>query len=825
MSVAVHGDHATTYTCRCLNVSIHTATTDTAPPESVDDPAYKQVFVGEGIEIKHPQLTLRSRKRVSAVSGTNRYSRYTTLKCLVCNIPVYRVFQTIPSDVEGKDGPILPSEDYVEKEIMKSPNGWVEVSKDLWTGEAVTKAQTGASYSSLFDLIVPPIAPTEPKSTNNGHNIPRDSSRSRSPPPKQTTYFCNIKPVLPPPPFTPSHPAFLHMAQLAEQESHARRQAAENYVAEIVRQKTEEIERGDAATRQQVEALWRKFGESMKEVHLDSPFSPRTTLRRSSRSRERPGRSLSPSHVSRVAVKDFVPVPVPARMHTSPLQRPSALSASLVTSNFHHPRAAIREQSPPGQDSGSPASESTKTISTQSGSSTLVQPVASESVNILNFRRNIDDTINTQASYRYFRNMEEDIARVKQRREEQSKAAVSENPTEAAPNANGETPTTSRAAGNVPNTGNTEAPDTTPQRGRQAKGKRKVTFDVEPDVPKARRKSQGEQGTESADVFEDSRGTDMIFDIEDLEGDDKKAAQPPPSLPLLEQPTISRPTRLGRARPQVMPEALAGLRPASLPAPSHIRPLRSQPGVDSSSSSAIMFSLPQNSVLARRPPRANGTKSPTSPTKAGGPSDQRGSRNGEMRNRPTIPRGSTVASSIIPEESETETTDTNSENGGSKSNQPVTGASDDDDESEDDLAPLPNLNLVGGPGSLPIHILLKTQAREPLTLASYRPETAIPQEQQEASADTTVNGGHKVSSASIRNAVYAERDRLRSMDPGTQDFQVFESGDEDESDDEDPERARVEAYLSTTRGRRQALRILQARSELPDSGMWRSLAN
>jgi hypothetical protein len=75
---------------------------------------------------------------------------------------------------------------------------------------------------------------------------------------------------------------------------------------------------------------------------------------------------------------------------------------------------------------------------------------------------------------------------------------------------------------------------------------------------------------------------------------------------------------------------------------------------------------------------------------------------------------------------------------------------------------------------------------------------------------------HPLPSASYRRASYAARDRSRSLDPGTLDF---ESGVDDDVIDADEGDAG-----SLSRGRRRALKILQARSELPDEGMWRSLA-
>lgn len=37
--------------------------------------------------------------------------------------------QTVSPDVEGGEGPVLPTDDWVENEVLKSATGWVEVSK------------------------------------------------------------------------------------------------------------------------------------------------------------------------------------------------------------------------------------------------------------------------------------------------------------------------------------------------------------------------------------------------------------------------------------------------------------------------------------------------------------------------------------------------------------------------------------------------------------------------------------------------------------------------------------------------------------------------
>lgn len=77
----------------------------------------------------------------------------------------------------------------------------------------------------------------------------------------------------------------------------------------------------------------------------------------------------------------------------------------------------------------------------------------------------------------------------------------------------------------------------------------------------------------------------------------------------------------------------------------------------------------------------------------------------------------------------------------------------------------------------------------------------------------------------MRKASYAERDRRRSMDPGALDFA---EEDEDEYDEDDDGAAGPGGQPGTyvgERGRQRALKILEARSKIPDSGMWRSLAS
>ena len=62
--------------------------------------------------------------------GTSQYSRFTILTCLLCGLPIYRVFQTISLEIQGKESVLLPTDNWVEHEILKSASGWIQVHKD-----------------------------------------------------------------------------------------------------------------------------------------------------------------------------------------------------------------------------------------------------------------------------------------------------------------------------------------------------------------------------------------------------------------------------------------------------------------------------------------------------------------------------------------------------------------------------------------------------------------------------------------------------------------------------------------------------------------------
>jgi hypothetical protein len=114
--------------------------------------------------------------------------------------------------------------------------------------------------------------------------------------------------------------------------------------------------------------------------------------------------------------------------------------------------------------------------------------------------------------------------------------------------------------------------------------------------------------------------------------------------------------------------------------------------------------------------------------------------------------------------------------------------------------------------SLPVHI--RPLARNRPTL---EPKTSLTDKEGILVPPLHVKTSRLNSATAIRKAMYAERDRIRPIDPGpTLDF-----NEQDEIEDEEDSHVADDGG----RGRRHALSILQARSVIPEAGMWRSMTS
>ena len=335
-----------------------------------------------------------------------------------------------------------------------------------------------------------------------------ETQPSNSPEPPTQTCLPELRSLFFPPPFTPSHPIFVHLASIANNESQHLRATAQQRIADLVKAETAGIEAREQELKHQVEVLWKSFRNHLNTLQQEQQQTSnvvRSPLSRSSGFT--PNKLGAPiASPSSVTIRNFNPVPIsPPLSPPSSVPRISALSASLATSTFHHPNANQVRSSPPAYSPDSYRSVSSRSLSTQSKSSTLVpDAVPITRSNVLQFGRNINDTINTQASYKYFVNVEEDN---KRREAEAAKRAQQTQPSQAVSgvHTNGNSKHDTIQTPNAPTPtedGSAKHEEATSPRGRD-KGKRKVTFDVEPAVIKI---EEDEKVEEDVTAEQDPRG-------------------------------------------------------------------------------------------------------------------------------------------------------------------------------------------------------------------------------------------------------------------------------------------------------------------------------
>ncbi|KAJ7498470.1 hypothetical protein FB451DRAFT_1384279 [Mycena latifolia] len=811
------GPQSPAYACGCLNVRITPVPQFSEPPDlPLSTPEFNHVHVAdEGISVAHPQVTLRIRTR-GELTSRHRRARYTSLTCLVCQVLVYRVHQIVSLDADGRDGPLMPTEDWVEQDILKSPSGWIEVHKQCLTGDAIVRAEASPQYSALFSLAIP-IAASPPAT-------PQPASEDAPP----VSYLTHLSPLFLPPPFTPAHPVFVHLASLAKAESDAQRAAVEAYMAEVMRTKTAQLANTEALLRQQVETVWRKFREGLQSVEpldtsaLASPRSPRSPRSPASRAASGTvGTPASPtiSGTPVAVVREFVPLQVAPTRQARPAAI-SSLSASLATSGFHHPRA---QQQPQGEPT-SPArpestlSSSSRTLSgssiTLAGSPRALHPppapvrVFEEGASVLQFGRKLDEDINTAASYTLRRSQKDGrpmrrlgvlVTAAPQRDASRSRgrAEYREREGEERRRKNG-------VGGSWHHDENTECgkpPGESKRDEDKGKGRRKmVTFESQACGSDHQREVNAEKEEEARLARNNVRRS---------EGKERDSAEGA-VMTLVEQPVqprrVSYPRRQwrkdGATDSTGLPQSFSALRPTSLPKPSNIVPPRRG------------ASPPESDA-----PVDADAEEEEEPAEEEEEEEEYDSRDVEIlklvaantpSHRGAWKKGSVEWQALVGRQSEQE--------------------DDEDYEGAPAPPPIPN-GSAGMPGSMPITIRPLVKPHANLSLASYRPST-LPPAPQGPEPEPEPEPPTPISSSSVRKQVYAERDLQRAMDPGALDFAVDDAEaipEEDEGGGGGEELATTVVTSSApddavSSGRRRASQILQARNELPDSGLWRSLA-
>ena len=323
--------------------------------------------------------------------------------------------------------------------------------------------------------------------------VPQLAPEAASPEPQ--AHLPTLPPLFLPPPFTPSHPAFSYLSSIANSESQAIRDAAEEYLARVMEEKLAEIKSHEARLRQQTESLWSQFRQGLDIFGGDKKDQQGHGRKDGGKWN---GNGHSPSPGALVAINDFVPTPaLHQRLNGGDLTpKASALSTSLASSGFHHPRE--RETQNPSGSPQLPAilnlPEATKSPSTAS-STTLTNFIKTDEANdILEpFKRDMSDSKDLATSLLVL-NLEAEMER---RRRPNRPETVPELSAQGA-----RQPDTTPAEVTQPNEdttkaingidrGLTQSPQPNPDQSasetettspKAKKGKRKVTFDVQADV-------------------------------------------------------------------------------------------------------------------------------------------------------------------------------------------------------------------------------------------------------------------------------------------------------------------------------------------------------
>jgi hypothetical protein len=369
----------------------------------------------------------------------------------------------------------------------------------IQNGKSIEEAQSSPAYSKYFRIVLSSVQHTT--SENETYYVtPQPSSPEVPSTPRNILPF--IPSLFPPPPFTPSHPVFVHLSGLASTESEKMRSDVETELRKIVDERVAELRVTEARLKKDVEDLWSTFRARVETLE-NASAQPRLGHRR--RSSGKPGEVATNGIPASVRVGEFVPSTAPPTRTSVAASAPavSALSASLASSSLHHAMASrngssSRESTRPQSDSRS-FTNRPKSPSTTS-SRTLDGPIDGEAEIREAHRRNMDESLDVATSYKYMM----DIGAHVQSREPEVPVTVPEEeetngipststsalPRDRSPRAGKSAIKKPKADGEIPTTTTAkESPQcedgdqTRDADGLTAlKGKRKVTFDVKPDI-------------------------------------------------------------------------------------------------------------------------------------------------------------------------------------------------------------------------------------------------------------------------------------------------------------------------------------------------------
>ena len=334
--------------------------------------------------------------------------------------------------------------------------------------------------------------------------VPQLAPEAASPEPK--THLPTLPPLFLPPPFTPSHPAFSHLSSIANSESQDIRDAAEQYLARVTQEKLAEIRAHETRLRQQTGSLWSRFRQSLEEFGGDKKDHQNHGLVESGKWN---GQGTSPSPGALVTINDFVPISAVHQRSNGgdSTPRASALSASLVTSGFHHPRErGTQDLSNSPQPSAISNSSDIDTSPDTASSATMTNFIRTDETNdILEpFQRDMSDSKDLATSLLVL-NLEAEMERRRRTNRPEtvpeSSAQGAQQPDTTVADVTQSNKDTTKAINGVDKSF-TQSPQQNPDQStseteltspKAKKGARKVTFDVRADVVTIKRDVTKEQ--------------------------------------------------------------------------------------------------------------------------------------------------------------------------------------------------------------------------------------------------------------------------------------------------------------------------------------------
>lgn len=317
----------------------------------------------------------------------------------------------------------------------------------------------------------------------------------------------DLPPFLPPPPFTPSHPIFLHLASIATAASDALRKTARANIEDFTRRELAKVEDQECQLKEQVEHLWRNIRGCLNKAQRERDASQNAALKSKRRSISPGSRSSTPNMPDSHIVRSFIPEPQYLARHITSASAPqhSALSSSLATTSFHHPSnrsSNINGQSTSTANSHAVDVPSELAIQAESSSS----PPEGLTIASRSLRRNMDAENDTIVTFKWSVIEEEERkAREKRKKAEEAKPVASEGAEEKveankgsgvskAPVAEASTPSSETHASSLKN------------GGKKSPGKRKVTFNVEPNVVTIKANDKNDEDIDTVTEGNEGRG-------------------------------------------------------------------------------------------------------------------------------------------------------------------------------------------------------------------------------------------------------------------------------------------------------------------------------